>query len=250
MAKLTPGLRIETPGEGNPLRRKTNHVGQRVGLALYICRNPTPWFVSNPARPAATAEALVRAHFGLTQPELARYLGVSAAVLAHYETGRRLAPAAALVRLTRLARLLPPPEGTGPAEALAPEATPANPAALPAGTPLAPAPLHNRWRDCRLQALLLTQQLQRLQRRAAVLDRRRRGLAQLQAALTADPDPAEAARLAGWLAEVAEDLAAADCNPAAAASDQVLLAVRIAALTTEADALGRLLAGASPPGGI
>lgn len=78
--------------------------------------------------------------------------------MAHLEAGRKPLPPAVLLRLTRLA-LLPPPAGFGPPEAPAPAATLANPAALPGGpsTPLDPGPLHARQRDCRLQALVLSQ---------------------------------------------------------------------------------------------
>ncbi len=181
----------------------------------------------------------MRAHFGLTQHELARYLGVSAGFVGHLEAGRKRPPLAAVQRLTRLALLLPPPEGYGPPAAPAPAATPDNPAALPDGpaTPLAPGLLHGRRRACLLQAAALGQQLRRLQARAAALACRRRGLARLQTAFGPAADAADAR----WLAGLAEDVAAADRDPAAAASAQVLLAVRIAALTAEAEALGRWL---------
>ncbi|MDB5270639.1 MAG: DNA-binding transcriptional regulator, XRE-family domain, partial [Hymenobacter sp.] len=66
------------------------------------------------AIPSTSAEAAVRAHFGLSQQELARYLGVSAGFITHLEAGRKATPAAQALRLTRLARLLPPSEGHGP----------------------------------------------------------------------------------------------------------------------------------------
>ncbi len=200
----------------------------------------------NPARPSASLEALVRAHFGLSQYELARYLNLTRGFVAHVEAGRKTTPPAALARLTRLALLLPPPEGFGPPD-LPTLATPTNPAALPEGpaTPLATAPLHARQRDCRLQAFALGQQLARLQARAAAQARRRRGLAQLRQALGVAapvqllaPTPAETARVADWLQELAA--AAVPADPVAAAT-QTLLAVRIAALTAEADALNQFL---------
>ncbi|MDB5271073.1 MAG: family transcriptional regulator, partial [Hymenobacter sp.] len=73
---------------------------------------------------------------------------------------------------------------------------------------------------------------------AAAHARRAHGLAQLQAAL--GPAPLDAAE-ARWLRELAEDVAAAAPGPAAATA-QVLLALRIAALTAEAEALAGLLA--------
>jgi len=190
----------------------------------------------NPATPSTTAEAAVRAHFGLSQQELASYLGVSAGLVAHLEAGRRRPAPATVARLTALALLLPPPEGHGPPAPPAPTATPTNPAALPEGpaTPLAPGPLRQRQRACRLLAATLGARLHALQKGAATLARRRRGLAQLQAALLPTADAATA----GWLAGLAQAVAAP--SPAAATA-QVLLAVRIEALTAEAAALGRLL---------
>ena len=181
--------------------------------------------MSNPTRTPATAEALVRAHFGLSQLQLARYLGVSAGFVAHLEAGRKAPAATTVGRLTPLAALLPPPEGSGSPAAPVPAATAANPAALPDGpaTPLAPEPLRRRQLACRLQAALLTQRLLRLQKRAAALTRCRRGLAQLRAAV-APTAPAEAARYARWLMEQAEDLAFAKRDPAVRAATQVLLA--------------------------
>lgn len=59
----------------------------------------------------------LRRYFGLTQPELADYLGLSRTLLAHIEGGRRSIPLTAMQRLVQLLRLLPPPYGRGPADA-------------------------------------------------------------------------------------------------------------------------------------
>uniref|UniRef100_UPI00190F9A77 helix-turn-helix domain-containing protein n=1 Tax=Hymenobacter sp. IS2118 TaxID=1505605 RepID=UPI00190F9A77 len=127
-------------------------------------------------------EALVRTALGLSQAQLARFLGVAAPVLAHYEAGRRLPPAAVAERLLPLARLLPPPLGSGLPETVLPAPDPDPDAvvwwlALPAGTSAGvPEPVRRRVRDCRLLALGLHQQLARLQGRATGLAHRRRGL--------------------------------------------------------------------------
>ena len=104
------------------------------------------------AIPSNTFEAIVRAHFGLTQTELARYLGVSAGLVAHLEVNRRRATPAMNKRLLRLAQLLPPPEGTGPpapafaAPPEAPEATSMS-ITLPDFGPLVAGPLRKRLRQ-------------------------------------------------------------------------------------------------------
>ncbi|RTQ52540.1 hypothetical protein EJV47_05890 [Hymenobacter gummosus] len=67
-----------------------------------------------PSAPSAALAAAVRAHFGLTQAELAQFVGVSRALLGHDEAGRRVLPEAAAHRLWVLARFLPPPDGQGP----------------------------------------------------------------------------------------------------------------------------------------
>ena len=58
-------------------------------------------------------EALVRTFLGLSQAQLARYLGVAVPVLAHYEAGRQ-PPSAVVERLLPLMRLLPPPLTSAP----------------------------------------------------------------------------------------------------------------------------------------
>lgn len=65
--------------------------------------------------PSDTLEAAVRTQFGLSQEELARYLGVTRGLVAYLEAGRRPPTAALTRRLGYLAALLPPPTGHGPA---------------------------------------------------------------------------------------------------------------------------------------
>ncbi|MBC7448839.1 MAG: helix-turn-helix transcriptional regulator, partial [Hymenobacteraceae bacterium] len=111
-----------------------------------------------------TLAAAVRVHFGLSQAELGRYLGVTRGQVAHVEAGRRRLPALLTLRLTRLARLLPPPEGTGP-PAFVPEVRSTGPPplapvvlvseALLVSGPLAVEPLRQRQRQCARHLVLL-----------------------------------------------------------------------------------------------
>ena len=76
--------------------------------------------------PSATLMQAVRHYFGLEQQELARYLGVTRAQVAHIESGRRALSSALLLRLNPLALHLPPDAETAPApvEELPPSAPP------------------------------------------------------------------------------------------------------------------------------
>lgn len=208
---------------------------------------PTAQTMPRPANYSSSFEAAIRRHFGLSMQQLARYLGVSVGFVSHLEAGRKQLPLALADRLIHLSRLLPPPLGQGPPAALLPDpwVTVALSAGLlpPAATePLDPEPLRRRLRDCRLQALVLSQRLAALHARAAALARRRQGLAQLRAAAL-PATPLEAAHYTRWLAELAEDLALADPRPAAAATQRLLLAVRVGALQAEAEALARYVPG-------
>ncbi|MDO7873096.1 helix-turn-helix transcriptional regulator, partial [Hymenobacter sp. ASUV-10] len=73
-----------------------------------------------PALPSDTAAAAVRQHFGLSQQELAAWLGLSEASAGHLETGRRgLSPATAEVLAPLLRQLPAPGPAAGPALRLA-----------------------------------------------------------------------------------------------------------------------------------
>jgi transcriptional regulator with XRE-family HTH domain len=198
------------------------------------------------ASPEVNLVTAVRAHFGLSVRQLASYLNVSAGFISHLETGRKGLPASLMPRLQGLSRLLPPPLGQGP------PALPELPesaiydtlALLPAPDPLlqatelptaaAPAsePLRQRLRDARQQLLQHGERLAQLQNRAATLACRRRGLAQLQMA-PFPTEPAETARYARWLGELATDLARDEPDPAATAAARLLLAARVAGLRAE-----------------
>ena len=196
--------------------------------------------------PSNTLEAAVRAHFGLTQADLGRYLGVSERQIGNIEAGRRTANPLADARLTRLGNLLPPPTGQG---AAAPNFRTELPTAAPIETlpalpdfgPLAPATLLARQRAVAAQAARLRWALHREGKRAALQSRRQWALAVLQTALLAEPaPPAERTHIARWLDVLAADVTAAALGPAAVA-ERALTVVRLLALDTEAAALARLL---------
>lgn len=199
---------------------------------------------------SSTLEAAVRIHFGLTQAELGRYLGVSERQVGNLEAGRRLASAAVNQRLERLAQLLPPPEGTGPTlPASSPLALPnasakeALAAALPDFGPLAAGPLQARQRQVASQAAALRWGLHRDGKRETLQQRREWGLAVLQAALPGEGvDAVERAHIARWLRVLAADVVAAAPSPDAVAA-RALAVVRLLALDVEAAALAQLLAG-------
>ncbi|UOQ73709.1 helix-turn-helix domain-containing protein [Hymenobacter cellulosilyticus] len=184
--------------------------------------------------------AAVRAHFGLTVRQLARYLGVSSGFVSHLEAGRRgLSPALA-PRLLVLTPLLPPPLGRARHPLLRPPPPsihwrPCPPRRCRAAAPGPATTEHLRrywrryWRRYQLQLLSQGQQLALFQRQAAALEHRRAGLVLLRAA-TPPTDPAEAAHYARWLDELAADLTVADPDPAATAATGRLLAARVAGL--------------------
>lgn len=66
------------------------------------------------AYPSNSLSAAVRAHFGLSQAELAAFVGVSRAHLGLAEAGRKTLGPGPDQRLQVLARQLPPPDGHGP----------------------------------------------------------------------------------------------------------------------------------------
>ena len=201
--------------------------------------------------PSNTAEAAVRAYFGLTQAELGRYLGVSERQVGHLEAGRRQATAATNRRLERLFGLLPPPDGTGPpAPLFGPLAIPEESipgVGLPDFGPLAPRPLLARQRRVSFQVAQLRWALHRQHKYLARQHRRQWGLARLQAALpTESLDPAERAHLNRWLTVLAADVAAAVPRPLAVAQ-RALIVVQLLSLTAELAMLAQLLAQKPPP---
>ncbi|MDO7847328.1 helix-turn-helix transcriptional regulator [Hymenobacter sp. M29] len=99
----------------------------------------------------------VRKHFGLSQADLAEYLGIDRSLLTHIEANRRPLPLGATWRLLPLLSVMPPPHGTAPAE------LPPDPAE---STAKALKELQWRLRVCRVEVLklelALDQQLPRL----------------------------------------------------------------------------------------
>ncbi|GAA3946566.1 hypothetical protein [Hymenobacter algoricola] len=143
--------------------------------------------------------AAVRAHFHLTQVEIAAWLGVTKAQANHLEAGRRILNEAAAEALAPLLRQLPPP-GPAPAALRLDSAAPAPPLAL---APPEAAPLLARLDYCQHHARRLRRLLRPLTARAAVAARWAVALPALRAALPPDPGPAAqpdpARDWPGWL---------------------------------------------------
>ena len=182
----------------------------------------------------------LRRYFGLSQEELARYLGVSGPFLSRLETGQRAISPDVVEPLDALLRLLPataPPADAplGPVDLAAPD----------------PAPLEARLDYCRHHAARLRRALRPLVAEAAYAARWRAALPALRATLPPDPGGEEPPAPAGpgrwaaflvwyrwrWLAERPTALAPAD------SARYHLLRLQAEALETEAAALVRLLAG-------
>ena len=213
-------------------------------------------------RATLSLAAAVRAHFGLTQAELAGFVGVSRANLAHVEAGRKRLGPGPDQRLLVLARQLPPPDGHGPpAPSFGDDAS---------GEALAPAEhtaLARRLARCRwLRTHLLFETSQRHQPGQA-RHRRRLWAVQVLGPALAHPLPVpdwlapggptlplppyplatpDAARDSYWLSGVALRLAAttAPLPPGAAA----LTRARLAGLDAEIQALEAALGPPAPAG--
>ena len=179
--------------------------------------------MSYPANPATTPEAAIRTWYGLSQQQLARDLGVSAAFVGHLEAHRKVRPPALEARLLPLAHGVPAPV------ALPYRLPPLPPPAPPAG---APAAVRQRHRTLCLLAHAVGRQLEVAQARAAAQAARHRGLTRL-AALPPPAAPAEAAHRAAWLLSLTHDLALAYPDPDHAATAARLLAARLAGVRTE-----------------
>lgn len=202
--------------------------------------------------PSNSLEAAIREHFGLTQAELARYLGVSRGQVAHVEAGRRHLRYPYYQRLWPLAKLLPPPEGQGSiaptiAEAVVQaDGTPALLAALPAFGPLPVRPLRVRQRAAGAQAAALRWDLYKEWKSQSLQSRREWGVAVLQAAVPQITDAAELARFKHWVQDLAADVAATAPAPVAAAA-HALAVLRVMVLEAEVAAIGQLLEGIAAP---
>ncbi|TGE25277.1 XRE family transcriptional regulator [Hymenobacter aquaticus] len=186
----------------------------------------------------------VRVHFGLSQPALAGWLGISRSLLALVETGREALPRHARPWLHPWLTALDLPDD--------PTAVPPPPAAVPA-PPVGPAAAVARLLECDYQAHRLHQQ------HLALLGRHRLAARHLAAgplllaslpslpAATALPEPVGIVLRRRWLARLLE--AATDAlRPEAATGPTAaaLLGIRGAACRHEAAALRAWLAGGAP----
>ena len=200
--------------------------------------------MGRPAGFSDTVGARVRRYFGITQAELARYLGISEGFAGHLESGRRGLP----VELGQMLDHLAAPIPAAPAALT----TPLTPADL---APPDPAPLEARLDYCRHHAARLRRALRPLEAQAAYAARWRAALPVLRAALPPDPGGEEPPAHAGpgrwaaflvwyrwrWLEQRPTQLPPAD------SARYHLLRLQAEALETEAAALEVLLAGPKAP---
>ncbi len=149
----------------------------------------------NPSLYSDSVVAAVRAHFGLSQQDVAGWLGVSEVKVSHLEAGRRCINEATAEALAPLLRHLPPP---GPAPATLRLASAAVSVAQ-AFAPPEPAPLEARIDYCQHTARRLRRLLRPLEAQATVAARWAAALPTLRAALPPDPGPkAEPDAAADW----------------------------------------------------
>jgi len=186
---------------------------------------------------STTIVAAVRAYFGLTQDDLAQYLGVSRAAVSHAEAGRRHFGTAVWLRLLPLAELLPPdaPAPGLPAALAAPQLPPGPPAAL------AEPPVRRRLRHCAHEAQQLRHTLESRYAAGQQARRWQQALPGLLALLPATPaaDSRWQQRQRRWLATHSAEMA--DKLDAASLTDYQLLALRLHYLEQEAAELRRWL---------
>lgn len=173
----------------------------------------------------------VRAHFGLSQAQLGRLLGVSQSQIGQEEANLRPMPSDAYFRLRKLLPLLTAP---------------------PAAPPLDPAPLQLRLAFCRTKALNLEYQLRyELADRAAVAANCLTAAETLPAALAATqqeaPLTARQLRDQQWQLENLLMKARHELAERSGPTPTALLRARLAGLRAEAEALTQLLAEAGAP---
>ena len=176
--------------------------------------------------PSTSQMARTRTWFGLSQAELALYLGVSPELVAAIEAGRRRLTGEMFQALLPLTQHLPPAEAGPPRETTASTA-------LPPGTP-APdvTELDFRRRVCQQQATRVARELAAIEQRARAARRWAQALPTLLPTPEATAaDPERAAWLTGWLQRHAQPL------PVDVATRWYLLRARQAALAAEIAAL-------------
>ncbi|WP_413775157.1 helix-turn-helix domain-containing protein [Hymenobacter weizhouensis] len=181
------------------------------------------------AIPSTTLAAAVREYLGLSQVQLAVYLGLTRGQIAHVEAGRRLLRGEASQRLRELAQLLPDTDHS--AEPSVVQALPAVPA---------PVRLRRRQVQCARRAASLRVELTQLEACAAQARRWEQLLVKWRAGQPSQSAEAHTARQHRFLEEWAATAAAA-LNPDAMA-ERVLLKLRIKYLEAEAAALREILA--------
>ncbi|UOQ97528.1 hypothetical protein MUN81_20135 [Hymenobacter sp. 5317J-9] len=179
-----------------------------------------------------------RKFFGLTQEQLAAWLGVARSSIAEGETGRRLPPLLGdywprEMRLNLAAANL----GFDPA-------TNAPVPALPPLPPLPPnaKPIQDQLRKCQHRIRGLRYQLEILRDKARCYEARRAALPTLRAWTGPDPLPAQAD---AWLSRFEQE-AEVELLYACGAGPQGLLEARLAGLEREAERLEELLASQPP----
>jgi DNA-binding transcriptional regulator YiaG len=136
--------------------------------------------------PSDSVVAAVREHFGLSQQEIAAWLGIVQAQASHLETGRRALSPEAAAALAPLVAQLPAP-GAAPAAGALRLASAAAPRLALA--PPEAAPLVARLDYCQHHARRLRRALRPLEAQAAVAARWAAALPALRAALPPDPGP-------------------------------------------------------------
>jgi hypothetical protein len=187
--------------------------------------------------PHLNAGQLLRAYYGLTQQDLAAFLGVSRATVSLEETpplsgGMRFLPIGSASKLLPFWQGLPAPEGLAPLPTAPPQAD-----ALAGGSTLRQA-LLRRQADCAYE----TQRLQRTQQRAqTLLAQARLRLQTLPALLAAAPTGAAGNRQRQWLDYFEQD-ARATLTDGQAATERVLRELRLEVLAHEAVLLAQRLA--------
>jgi transcriptional regulator with XRE-family HTH domain len=205
------------------------------------------------AIPGTALEARVRAHFCLTQAELARFIGVTAGQVAHLEAGRRQLSSGPEFRLALLGWLLPRALG-----GMGPDLPEPAPEPLPVANPKPWAresvereALEQRLRRCRFYAIKFRYQLGRLLvsrqergRREWAVQILRRGLRPLPGEaplmpLLPNPPVLDPELDERWLKDLEGDTAAA---PVPTSLKRKLLELRIRLCDEEAAGLEAILA--------
>lgn len=187
------------------------------------------------AIPSTTLAAAVRGYLGLSQEQLAAYLGISRGQVAHVEAGRRPLRGEAAILLRELAAQLPPALDSG-------QELPVNSPDL--STPAAARVLQRQLAKCRWQLANLRVQLSREEARVA-LAHRWQSLAESVGQIPAPASgtgalPAAAKRRQRLLREWAT--VAADALTPAAVAHRTLLALRSQLLMVEIKEVEKLLA--------